>query len=208
MFVTIYDGEVHFKVRLEIQLGKPLCCGGSKCAYELTRHMALILPNRLISHGVPTYWQSMAEGEVEISTHLSSYGLLTANPKLVTVQLNDMELEAYIAKSFSGLADEGVYVLDMKKPTDSFPKNIFIDDEADLADYANWEGILRPLIEDILTLAHLRIRVLGDNLNYAITKAKTINLISEYEVRYFGFDLKTVVTLHFLSLRREIIFYR
>jgi hypothetical protein len=72
--------------------------------------------------------------------------------------------------------------------------NIFYDPNIDLSNSNNWLSILSNLMEDIIVLYKYKIPVSSDSTNYVLVKTNDLNLISSYEIRYFGFDFTTKIS--------------
>ena len=178
---------------LEITLTTPIGCGGSKCAFKITSDLVLILPNvrgKILPDNFSN-WEKVVNEEIQVSQLLTTIEIYNPNHKKVIVNIDDISFESYISKSFEGLKSSGLEVIDMKNISDTY--NIFYDPNIDLLNINNWLPILSNLMEDIIILYKYRIPISSDSINYVLVKTNNLNLISSYEVRFFGFDFTSKI---------------
>ena len=183
-----------------ITIGKCAGCGGAKRAMEISEDAVLMLPNAGNEFNV---WRRMVDEEVQISDRLTELGILTVQSKKVDLYLSedsDQPLPAYICPSFRSLTQKGMYVIDGKNQASSCwqgirvstngegdqtfekGKSYFKGDE-DRYSVESWLPIVKPLLQDIYTLAKNNVLFCGDSLNIVIIENE-----QGYRARYFGFD--------------------
>lgn len=112
---TVFIQE--YNLRIPINIGSPIACGGSKCAYNLSDETALILPNlSTMPHEKANYWDRMVHEEIRMSQFLTSLNIL--NPMheesrvFVSSLKEDMGIPCYTSIKFDEFARRGIYILD------------------------------------------------------------------------------------------------
>jgi hypothetical protein len=174
---------------------KRVGCGGSKCAYNLTDNLVLVLPSSI--REANSYWPGMIDEEVGMSDLLTRNGLLSPKHKkgqvYKSMEDNDLGIPCFISRSFSSLALEGIYVYDLNGQDRYFDdKNgIFVTSNQDLRDTVAWDFILKILLMEIPIMYAYELPDSGDSFNLAIIRSDETSLISPYQIRYFGFDFSS-----------------
>lgn len=173
--------------RKALTIGKCVGRGGAKQALEISEDEVLMLPSA--NHGFDV-WRRIVDEQVRISDELIELGILTVQSKRVDLYLSkdsDQPLPAYTRSSFKGLAKKGMYVIDSKKPESSCwkAKSYFKGDENRSA-VESWLPIVKPLLQDIYTLAKNNAFFGSDSLNIVIIENE-----QGYTARYFGFDFSS-----------------
>lgn len=180
-------------------LSKVLGCGGSKKAIQISEGRVLILPNMDADsvNVVAERWERMVLEETKMSEILSKRGLLSSSPKQVFVandEFSEHVIPAYICESFENLEKKGWYILDSKNLNSSTWKttksHLFNSDEERL-EASNWDSVTDELLTDVAKICFYDLPADGDALNLAIVKKPSETAISQYEIRYFGFDFSS-----------------
>lgn len=176
-------------------LGQVLGVGGSKVAIQISRGKVILLPKikeRDSIRDIAYRWIRMVSEELAVSKVATSEGLLTPQSKLVTVSLApSVSMPAYVCESFVNLRDtRGWFIIDPKIPQNSTwaeGQSLFKRPEDGLNE-ANWDLVLDPLLTDIAKICNCHFPVGEDSLNLAVVRNPSSHSVSDYQVRYFGFD--------------------
>ena len=102
--LLIKDGQ-----EITINLQDKLKPGCTKVAYKISEDQVLILPNRPNED-----WNEIVLNEVSSSKFLTSIGLL--NPYHEPVYIPSLKINSYMSKSFESFSNEGIKVMDVKRP--------------------------------------------------------------------------------------------
>ena len=159
--------------------------GGAKRAMEISEDEVLLLPN---TNNPFTTWCRMVDEEVQISDVLTGLGVWTVRSKRVDLYLSKdspQALPAYICPSFKNFAKKGMYVIDSKnQDSTQWRAKSFFKGSEDRHAVKSWLPIVKPLIQDIYTLAMNDCSFFGrDALNLIVVENE-----QKYTARYFGFD--------------------
>jgi hypothetical protein len=184
VFLDIGRGPLIEK-EITVTLGK----GGSKRAVSLGEDLALLLPN----NNKWLFWKKVVEEEVVMSKVCESIGILSPLSKCVKIRIGGCNFfPAYTSKSFSHLASQGLFVIDVKNRGSSTwvegKHELFQGMEAKL-NVENWDIICKPLIEDLAKCIFFSVDTNGNStINLAVQKKDKSSDASEYQIRVFAFD--------------------
>ncbi|MCC5832454.1 MAG: hypothetical protein JJU12_05355 [Chlamydiales bacterium] len=170
-----------------ITIGKCVGCGGSKRAMEIPEDQVLMLPN--FGNGFYV-WRRMVDEEVQISDRLTELGILTVQSKRVDIFLSadsDQPLPAYTCPSFNDLTKRDMHVIDSKNSESScWKERSYFEGNEDRFSPESWLPIIKPLLQDMYTLARNNCLFGGDAFNIVIIESE-----QGYSARYFGFDFSS-----------------
>lgn len=185
--------------------------GGSKRVYELEKGIALVMPyGGSFKTANSKKWTEMIDEELMATKLVKSLGLLACDLEKVDVfMISDsiISLSAYRTETFTELSTKGTWVIDAKNPSSSTWKKTFFHENVDKFDEKNWEKLLHPFLMDIAKLLANNFWLYSDNVNMAVLeKLNQDDDISDYEIRYFGFDFSCKSSqLSFEKLSKENI---
>lgn len=192
---TLWCRDLHDPELKEETLSKYLNRGGSKKVYEISRGRAMILPN--LDHdnlGASGIWTRMAVEESKMAIILELNGLLSLRYRLSFVTLENSKegpfMCALVCDTFEQLATKGCYIIDKKNSEASTWKSFLFKTDEERLDEKNWKPVLDRLYTDIARLSFNQMEAYDDSLNVAVVKRSEPleGSVSDYEVRFFGFD--------------------
>lgn len=174
--------------------------GGSKKAILLDTHQALLLPNMSTDsvEEIVSRWSRMVHEELVMSEILTKLDLLSPQSKRVSISfLNDSsrEIPAYLSDTFKTLCEtKSWFIIDTKNSDSSTwkkGKNFLFKSMDDRLNEKNWDFVLDPVLNDIVKICIHHLPISNDSINFAIVKNTSESFLSQYQVRYFGFDFSS-----------------
>lgn len=174
--------------------------GGSKKAILLDNNRALLLPNMSTDsiEDILSRWKRMVHEELVMSEILTKLDLLSPQSRRVSISfLNDSkeEIPAYLSKTFKALSEtQGLFIIDTKNPDSSTwkkGKDFLFKSMDDRLNENNWDYVLEQVLNDIVKICIHHLPISNDSINFAIVKNSSESLLSQYQVRYFGFDFSS-----------------
>lgn len=163
-------------------LGPIIGRGGSKKAIQLERGRVLLVPNDDVESYCEERWQRIVDEEVEVSAVMKRIGLLTTEPKKVTLHLsrkNQDAMPAFVCASFDEINKaNNFHILEYKWGKPSRKCSLFPNPN-DRFKEEKWDEVVEELLVDISKIYRENIYVSPDALHLAIQPGKA---------RYFGFD--------------------
>lgn len=168
--------------------------GGSKRAYALENGNALLMPrfesiSDIQKHS--QFWSDVIDKEVDGTKRVKELGCLACDLKRVDLFMtpnSKIKLPAYETEAFDHLASRGIWIIDTKNEESSTWNRSLFQKNSDRFDVQNWEKILDPFLKDLTKLLIHNVWLYPDNTSMAVIKKTQADPISNYEVRYFGFD--------------------
>lgn len=195
--IYMADGPgLHQEMLLDV-----LGAGGSKKAIALQEGRALMVPNMDADsmYAIVIRWKRMVHEEVAMSQLLTKVGLLSPVSRRVTLSLSEDSHEgripAYLSETFESLGKtKGWLIIDTKNWQSSTWKQgrhfLFNSEEERLTE-KNWDSVVDSALTDVAKIAMYDIPAGGDSLNIAVLKKPSDSSVSQYEIRYFGFDFSS-----------------
>lgn len=184
----------------QAKLLKTLGKGGSKKAILLDTNQALLLPNMGTDsvEEIVSRWSRMVHEELVMSEILSKLELLTPQSKRVSISFlnhSKEEIPAYLSKTFKALSEtQGWFIIDTKNPDSSTwkkGKDFLFKSMDDRLNEKNWDYVLNKVLNDIVKICIHHLPISNDSINFAIVKNSSESFLSQYQVRYFGFDFSS-----------------
>lgn len=193
--LSIHDETGNNQVKVLHTLGS----GGAKRIYEIENNQALALPNFSADpiFAIAKRWRRVVSEEVGMSKILNSLGLLSPMSKQINISFSEIsnDIPAYISETFENLTStKNWFIIDFKNWDSSTWKkggNYLFASKKERFCEENWEYVLDPLLDDIAKICIFDIPITRDSSNMAIVRQKKSDsdqAISEYQIRYFGFD--------------------
>ncbi len=177
--------------------------GGCKRAIKLEGDRALIVPNMDVEvKFLAKNWEEIVDEEIAMSKQLTEIGLLSPLSEKARISLSadsdEETIPAYLSETFEGLGKtKGWFIIDVKNSSSSTWKrkeHFLFNSEEDRLKKENWDLISSSLLDDVAKICIYDLPTLLDSLNIAIVKKSSGSEISQYEIRYFGFDFSSKST--------------
>lgn len=191
--------DIYIADEKEIKNERSLSClggGGSKRAFKLESGLALLLPTFPASL---LGWKKISKEEVSMSQFLTKIGMLSPLSFHVNLAISPTSFftfPTYASESFENLGlTKKWFIIDRKNEESSTwkeEKNSLFTSEEERRNLENWNSVVDPLLTDLAKIYLYDIPADGDSLNVAIVKKDSKASLSQYEIRYFGFDFSNV----------------
>lgn len=179
--------------------------GGTKKAIELPGGRAMLWPNMDDSgdtkHVIAGIWRRIVREEVTMSQLLSKMGILSPCSRLATLSFSpsssspESAMPVYLSETFENLGNtKGWFIIDKKNPESSTWKrgeHFLFESEKDRLNESNWDSVMDAALTEVAKICKYDIPLYGDAQNMAFVKRPSKFSVSQYEIRYFGFDFSS-----------------
>ncbi len=180
--------------------------GGSKKAVLVNDGLVVMIPSwdcKDPHNEVAKRWPRIVNEEVVTAKFLTSLGILTPILEGVTISFpssktgeREYMIPSYTANYFGALKERGVFVIDLKNPYSStwrLREDFLFKTDSERFEESNWDTVVDKLLDDVAKITLYDLPARSDSCNLAVVKSADSNKkrVSDFEVRFFGFDFSS-----------------